>query len=82
MRKCRTSRLSYDAGSATQEPVFFDEVGDRRPFPAGQPAGQSHQQQLTGRGVDHEAELIPRHPAGRRPEDAGRVLGQNGREPD
>ena len=43
---------------ARQEPVFFDQVGDRLPLPAIQPAGQHAQHHLQRRGVDHEVELI------------------------
>ena len=43
-----------------QEPVLFDQIVDELPFPAGQPAGQDHQQQLEGEGVDHGPQLISR----------------------
>jgi hypothetical protein len=45
---------------ATQEPVFFDEVGDRPLLPALQPASQHRQDHLQRCGVDHEPELISR----------------------
>jgi hypothetical protein len=41
-----------------QEVVLFDQVGDRFPFAALQPADQDQQQHLEGRGIDHERELI------------------------
>ena len=41
-----------------QEPIFFNEVSDRLPLPAVQPAGQHAQHHLERHGVDHEAELI------------------------
>ena len=41
-----------------QEAVLFDQVGERLPLAALQPAGQDQQQHLEGRGVDHERELI------------------------
>jgi hypothetical protein len=44
-----------------QEAVFFDQVGDRLPFAALQPASQD--QQLDGRGSDHERGPISQ-PAG------------------
>jgi hypothetical protein len=59
---------------ASQQPVFFDQVGDRLTLPAFQPAGQHQQHHLQRRGVDHEAELISR--AGLK--DFGRVVEQNG----
>ena len=55
---------------APQEPVFFDQVGDRLPLPAVQPAGQHAQHHLQRRGVDHGVELIS--PA--RLTDVGRVV--------
>jgi hypothetical protein len=55
---------------ATQEPVFFDEVGDRPLLPALQPASQHTQDHLQRCGVEHEPELISR--AGLK--DVGRVL--------
>ena len=45
---------------APQEPVLFNQVRDRLPLPAIQPAGQHAQHHLQRRGVDHEAELISR----------------------
>jgi hypothetical protein len=39
--------------STAEAPVLFDLIVDDLPFPAGQPAGQDHQQQLEGGGVDH-----------------------------
>src|SRR5215471_730719 len=45
---------------ASQEPVFFDQVGDRFPFSTPEPAGQHQQHQAEGRGIDNEAELILR----------------------
>ena len=47
-----------------QKPVFFNQVRDRLPLPAVQPAGQHAQHHLQRRGTDHEAQLISR--AGRR----------------
>ena len=44
----------------SQEPVLFDQVGDRLPLPAIQPAGQHTQHHLQRRGVDHGSELISR----------------------
>ena len=41
-----------------QEAVFFDQIGDRLPLAALEPAGQDQQQHLEGRGGDHERELI------------------------
>jgi hypothetical protein len=41
-----------------QEAVLLKQVGDRLPFAALQPAGQGQQQDLEGRGIDHERELI------------------------
>jgi hypothetical protein len=41
-----------------QEAVLFDQVRQRLPRPALQPAGQHQQQHLEGRWVDHERELI------------------------
>ena len=49
---------STPAELSTQELVLFDKVRDRLPFRAFQPAGQSHQEQLHGGEVEHEAELI------------------------
>ena len=43
---------------APQQPVFFDQVGDRLPFPTFQPAGQHQSHHRERRGVDHEPELI------------------------
>jgi hypothetical protein len=43
-----------------QDAILFDQVSDRRPFPAIQPASEDHQQHLERRGVDHEPELISR----------------------
>lgn len=40
-----------------QEAVFFDQVGQRLPLPALEPAGQNQPQHLEG-GGDHERELI------------------------
>ena len=51
---------------ATEAPVFFDQIGDDLPFPAVQPTGHDHQQELEGGGVDHGPQLISR-PAGSRP---------------
>ena len=45
---------------AAEAPVFFDQVGDDLPFPAGQPVGHDHQQQVKGRGIDHAPELVSR----------------------
>jgi hypothetical protein len=55
---------------APQEPVLFDQVRDRLPLPAVQPAGQHAQHDLQRRGVDHGVELISR--AGLK--DVGRVV--------
>jgi hypothetical protein len=49
---------STPAELATQGSVFFNQVGDRYPLPAIQPAGQYPQHHLQRRGIDHEAELI------------------------
>jgi predicted 3-demethylubiquinone-9 3-methyltransferase (glyoxalase superfamily) len=43
---------------APQEPVFLDQVGDRLPLPALEPAGQYAEGHLQRRGVDHGVELI------------------------
>jgi hypothetical protein len=40
-----------------QEPVLFDQVRDRFPLSAVQPAGEHAQHHLERRGVDHGAEL-------------------------
>jgi hypothetical protein len=53
-----------------QEPVLFDQIGDRLPLPAVQAAGQHQEHHLERRGVDHKAELISR--AGL--SDVGRVV--------
>jgi hypothetical protein len=45
---------------AAETPVLFDQIVDNLPFPAGQPAGHDHQQQLEGGGVDHGPQLISR----------------------
>jgi hypothetical protein len=45
---------------APQEPVLFDQVRDRLPLPAVQPAGEHAQHHLQRRGVDHGVELISR----------------------
>jgi hypothetical protein len=45
---------------AAKAPVFFDQIGDDLPFPAGQPAGHDHWQELEGGGVDHGPQLISR----------------------
>jgi hypothetical protein len=45
---------------AAKAPVLFDQIVDDPPFPAGQPDGQDHQQQLEGGGVDHGPQLISR----------------------
>jgi hypothetical protein len=52
---------------AAEAPVFLDQIRDDLPFPASQPAGHDHQQELEGGGVDHGAPLISR-PAGSREE--------------
>ena len=46
-----------------QEAILFDQIRERLPLPALQPAGQDQQQHLEGRDVDHERELISQ-PAG------------------
>jgi len=51
---------SPDPNLSPQEPVLFDQVRDRLPLPAVQPAGQRARHHLERRGVDHEAELISR----------------------
>src|ERR1700746_1887758 len=51
---------SPDPKLSPQEPVLGDQVRDRLPLPAVQPAGQYAQHHLHRRGVDHEAELISR----------------------
>jgi hypothetical protein len=43
---------------APQEPVFLDQVGDRLPLPALEPAGEHAWHHLQRRGVDHEVEPI------------------------
>jgi hypothetical protein len=40
-----------------QEAVLFDQVGDRLPFSAFEPAGEDQQQHLEGRGIEHERGL-------------------------
>ena len=53
---------------APQEPVLLDQVGDRLPLPAVQPAGQHAQHHLQRRGVDHErGAYITGRPERRRP---------------
>jgi signal transduction histidine kinase len=54
----------------TEEPVLFDEVGDRLALPAVQPAGQHAQRHLQRHGVDHEPELRSQ----RSEHDVGRVV--------
>ena len=55
---------------AAEAPVLFDQIDDDLPFPAGQPAGQDHQQQLECGGVDHGPQLISR-PGSKASEDVG-----------
>ena len=43
-----------------QEPVLFDQVRDRLPLSAVQPAGEHAQHHLKRRGIDHGAELTSR----------------------
>ena len=45
---------------APQELVLFDQVRNRLPLPAVEPAGQHAQHHLQRRGVDHETDLISR----------------------
>ena len=61
---------------AAEAPVFFDQVGDDLPFPAGQPVGHDHQKQWKGRGIDHRPELISRSRRRRRLTN-GTVRGSN-----
>ena len=55
---------------STEQPIFFDEIGDRVSLPTVQPAGQHIQHHLERHAVDHEPELIS--PA--RLKDVGRVV--------
>ena len=41
-----------------EQAILFDQVSNRLPLQAIQPAGQHQQQQLEGRGVNHEREVI------------------------
>jgi hypothetical protein len=40
-----------------QQATFFEQIRERLPFPAVQPAGDSEEQHSEGRGVHHEREL-------------------------
>jgi hypothetical protein len=50
-----------------QDPILLDHVRDGVPLAPVQPAGQHTEDQLQGREVDHELELISRLPEGCRP---------------
>jgi hypothetical protein len=45
-----------------KEPVLLNQVGNRLPLPAVEPAAQHAQHHLQRRGVNHEPELISRQP--------------------
>jgi len=66
----RSEMKSAGPKLAPQEPVFFDQIRDRVPLPAIQPAGEHAQHHLQRRGVDHGVELVSR--AGLK--DVGRVV--------
>ena len=56
----RQSGAAAGSKLAPQEPVFLDQVGDRLPLPALEPAGQHAQHHPQRRGVDHGPSLYHR----------------------